>query len=77
MNTKELKKHIQDEIEHIDDQHLLEDIGRLIDLNTNEDIYRVHPELKEKLIRSDRQIDTGNSIDHQDLKQRIDQWLSE
>lgn len=72
MNNIELKKHIQEEIEQIDDTYILEGISRFIELNSEDEVYIIPSELKKKLALSDKQIDEGNYIDHGDLKQKID-----
>lgn len=76
MNTIELKEHIMQELEHIDDEYVLEGISKLIHLNLyNETPYKVSDTLKEKLLRSDKQIDEGNFITNEDLNSQVKKWL--
>lgn len=76
MNSIELKREIHKRVDTLDDQNILEGVCRFLELNSEDEIYHVPEELKEKLKRSNDQINNGEFITHDELSSKIDKWLN-
>jgi len=74
MTVVELKEKIIAKISTTDNEELLEHISDLIDFESNE-IYEMSPDEIEAVKDGIRQIESGQSMPHEEVKRRIDEWL--
>lgn len=79
MTTNELKKRIIDRIQQIENEDLLKETFRLIELEM-EDIelpYELSSEMKSAVEEAQIQFKKGEVLDHEEANKEIDQWLEE
>ena len=78
MSTEELKKHLHEGIENIDDDEFLKTIKELIDRK-----YSASHEIKlsdkqlNRIRESEEQINAGNYFTNDEIDKIIDKWLNE
>ena len=78
MSTVELKKKVVEKLLATENDYLLEEINRLLELeNHEEDVYILSDIQKAKINQSLKQIENGEFVTHEDLNKEIDKWLSE
>lgn len=77
MSTVELKKQVVQKLLATENNELLEEINRLLELeNHAENIYTLSDLQKDKVNQSLQQIENGECITHEDLNEAIDKWLN-
>lgn len=79
MTTIELKKKIIDRIRQIENEDLLKETSRLIELEM-EDIespYELSSDMKSAVEEAQSQFIKGEALDHDEANKEIDQWLEE
>jgi predicted transcriptional regulator len=79
MTTFELKKRIIDRIQQIENEDLLKETSRLIELEM-EDIespYELSREMIDAVEEAQEQIKKSEFLDHKDANKEIDKWLDE
>ena len=78
MSTVELKKKVVEKLLATENDYLLEEINRLLELeNYEKDVYILSDIQKAKINQSLKQIENGECIIHEDLNKEIDKWLNE
>ena len=76
MNSIDLRREIHKKVDTVEDQYILEGVCRFLEINSGDEIYQVPEELKEKLRRSNDQIERGEFLTHDELNSKIDKWLN-
>ena len=77
MHTLELKKQLIDKIESTNDDILLEEIYRILDMGEdNLELYKLSSHQKAAIDEGLEDVKQGNVISHEDAKKEIDEWLS-
>jgi len=78
MSTEELKKHLHEGIENIDDDDFLHTIKELIDrkYSASYDIKLSDRQLK-RIRESEEQISAGDFLSNDEVDKIIDKWLNE
>ena len=77
MQTSELKSRLIDKIMLIDDDHLLMEATRLIDIGVSDDeqIYVFTDKQSEKVVKATLQIKNGEYLSSEDANSEIEEWL--
>jgi hypothetical protein len=76
MSTVELRKRLIDKIQKTDDDQLLEEACRLLEMEEEEmDIYKLSDAQKEAIALSRQQIKEGKYLTDEQANQEIDEWL--
>jgi predicted transcriptional regulator len=76
MSTVELKRNLIEKIKKIDNEDLLNDVNRLIDLETsNNDIYVLNEEEEQAIAEAENQIKNGRFLTDEEAKKDIEEWL--
>jgi len=76
MKSTELKKQLIDKIQKSENNHLLEDVNRLLDLETQDiEVYRLNDDQKSAVSEARQQIKNGQILTDDQANQEIDQWL--
>jgi len=76
MSTAEFKKNLIEKIKKIDNEDLLNDVNRLIDLETsNNDIYVLNEEEEQAIAEAENQIKNGRFLTNEEAKKDIAEWL--
>ena len=77
MHTLELKKQLIDKIESTNNDILLEEIYRILDMGEdNLELYKLSSHQKAAIDEGLEDVKQGNVISHEDAKKEIDEWLS-
>jgi len=74
MESMELKKHLIDKIKKSENNHLLEEAYRLLELETQA-IYKLNDEQKSAVAEAREQIKNGQVLTDDQANQEIDSWL--
>ena len=76
MSTIELRKKVIEKIGKIENEDLLNEVNRLIDLETSdEEIYSLNTEEKAAILEAQNQIRDGDFLTDEEAKKEIDEWL--
>jgi hypothetical protein len=76
MSTVELRERLIDKIQKTEDDQLLEEACRLLEMEEAEsDIYMLNGEQKEAIELSRQQIKEGKYLTDEQANQEIDEWL--
>ena len=77
MLTLELKKQLIEKIESTDDNAILEEVYRILDIGEdNFDIYHLSSEQRLAIDAGLEDIKNGRVISHDEAKKEIEEWLS-
>jgi ABC-type Mn2+/Zn2+ transport system ATPase subunit len=78
MSSVEVKKKLIDKIQASDDAHLLEEMLRLIESESQDlGIYQLSREQQQAIEQAKAQIDKGQYLSNDEANDEIDQWLKE
>lgn len=78
MKTQELKKKLINRIMRTEDISLLEDIFRLMDIETSSDIvYELSTEEKVALYFAREQVENGQYLTQEEVDEKMKKWLEE
>jgi len=76
MSTLELKKNLIEKISKIENEDLLNEVNRLIDLETSDDaVYILNSQEEQAISEAEIQIKKGNVLTDEEAKKDIDEWL--
>jgi hypothetical protein len=75
MSTAELKENIISKIANIEDLHLLEDILKIIGLQTNSNVFELDDSQKLAIKEGRIEIECGKFLTNEQVDKDIDQWL--
>ncbi len=77
MSAIELKKRLIDKIEKTNDENLLGEAYRLLELETEDiDIYKLNNEQRRAIETARRQIKSGQFLTDEKSNKEIDEWLN-
>lgn len=78
MSTIELRKRLIDKIQKTDDQNLLEEAYRLLELGTeNIETYKLNDDQRNAVNEARQQVKKGNTLTDEQVSQGIDEWLGQ
>ena len=79
MSTTELKNKLIEKIKSTNDEELLREASRLLEIQLNEieQPYQLSKEMNEAVNEARNQIKNGEFLDHDSANQEIDKWLEE
>jgi hypothetical protein len=69
------KEKIISKIKKIENQEILNEVNRLLDIAFDEEIYYTSDEQKEKIKFAQKQIENGETISSIEADKEIDEWL--
>ena len=76
MSTTELKELLIERIQKIDNEDVLTELYKLLDLDAGElNIYKLSVAEKEEISAVKKQVEKGNSLTNEEANYEIDQWL--
>jgi predicted transcriptional regulator len=76
MSIIEMKKELIEKIQSTDDEMLLEEIYRLLEINLDEDYVIELTESQNEMINAGiKDIKEGNFLTHEQANKEIDEWL--
>jgi hypothetical protein len=76
MESMELKKRLIDKIQKSENNHLLEEAYRLLELETQDiEVYKLNDEQKSAVAEAREQIKNGQVLTDDQANQEIDSWL--
>ena len=77
MSTTELRKRLIDKIQETDNENLLEEAYRLLELETeNIDVYKLTVDQRKAVTEARQQIKDGKFLTDDQANKEIDGWLS-
>lgn len=71
------KEKLISRIRKIDNPDILDEVHRLLNTNTNDDVYITSSEQKAKILDAQKQVQKGEIIDGDAADKEIDAWLEE
>jgi hypothetical protein len=78
MSTIELRKRLIDKIQKTDNEDLLAEAYRLLELETEDiEIYKLNNDQRKAITEARQQIKSGQFLTDEQSKKEIDEWLSE
>ena len=76
MSTIELRKRLIDKIQKTDNENLLEEAYRLLELETQDiEVYKLTDEQRKAVIEARQQIKNGEFLTDDQANKEIDEWL--
>lgn len=76
MSTVELRKRLIDKIQKTQDGRILEEVYRLLDLESEDsEIYKLNEEQNKAITIARQQIKNGQFLTEEEANKDIDQWL--
>ncbi len=77
MSTVELRKRLIDKIQKTDNENLLEEAYRLLELETEDiEIYKLSDEQRKAVNEAKQQIKSGKYLTDDQANKEIDEWLN-
>lgn len=76
MTTKDLRDQVINKVSELEDESLLNDLIRLIDDSTDDEIYRVSDNHKEAINTAINQIEKGDYLTDEQSNKQIGEWLN-
>jgi predicted transcriptional regulator len=70
------RKQLIERIKKIDDQNVIDEISRLLDINIDESVYILNEEQKKAIQEGREQIERGEGIPSEQVFREIDEWLN-
>lgn len=79
MSTVELRKKLIEKIQKTQDDRILEEAFRLLELETTEDIeiYKLNDDQKKAIGEARQQIKNGQFLTEEQANKEIDEWLND
>lgn len=76
MLSKEMKKQLIDKIQSTDDDNLLEEVYRILEVSTQEvDMIMLTDDQKTRIDKGIRDIEEGRFLTNDEANREIDEWL--
>ncbi len=78
MSTVELKERLIDKISHTNNEHILAEVNRLLNIETEseaDDVFIFYETEKMKIEEARLQIRKGDFLTHDESNKEIDKWL--
>lgn len=77
MSTVELRKRLIDKIQHTQDERILEEVYRLLELDAEDtEIYRLNDDQKKAINEAREQVKSGQFLTEEQANKEIDEWLN-
>lgn len=77
MSTTELRKRLIDKIQKTDNENLLEEAYRLLELETQDiEVYKLTDEQRKAINEARQQINNGEFLTDEQANKEIDEWLN-
>jgi hypothetical protein len=76
MTAIELKTVLIRRISEIDDVSFLKAIKTILDSKTDKEVFTLNSKQKEEIIASQREIEGGKYIEHDELDKEVSAWLN-
>jgi hypothetical protein len=77
MSTTELRKRLIDKIQKTDNENILKEAYRLLELETEDiEIYKLSDDQKKAISEARKQIEKGQFLTNDQADKEIDEWLS-
>jgi predicted transcriptional regulator len=77
MNKVKLKEKLIKEIQNIEDENLLNEVYRLLEIEATElDVYKLDEEQISAVNEAREQISNGQFFTHEQAKKKIEEWLN-
>ncbi|MBX2969039.1 MAG: hypothetical protein KF803_06690 [Cyclobacteriaceae bacterium] len=77
MSTVELRKRLIDKIQKTQDERILEEAFRLLELETEDiEIYQLNDDQKKAINEARQQIKNGQFLTEEQANKEIDEWLN-
>ncbi len=76
MGTTELKKNIISKISDSEDNQLLEDILRMIDLHSGLPVFELSSEQRVEALKGREQIQNGKFLTNEQVEKDLEKWLN-
>ena len=76
MSTKEVKYKILNQLAHVEDESVLNEIMVILEKKGQSGIYHLSDLQKERLSKAREQMQNDRSISDENLQSEIDQWLN-
>lgn len=76
MTTKDLRDQVINKVSELEDESLLNDLIRLIDDSTDDEIYRVSDNHKKAINTAINQIEKGDYLTDEQSNKQIGEWLN-
>ncbi len=77
MSTIELRRRLIDKIQTIEDDHLLKEVYRLLELETEDiEVYKLNEEQRKTISEARQQIENGQFLTDEQSNKDIDEWLN-
>lgn len=77
MSTIELRKRLIDKIQKTDNESLLQEVFRLLEIETEDlEIYKLSDDQKKAVNEARQQIKNGQFLNNDQADKEIDEWLS-
>ena len=77
MSTPDLKKRLIDKIQKTENQAILEEVYRLLEIETEDlEIYKLNDEQKLVVQEAKEQIKNGKFLPDEEVNKNIDEWLN-
>jgi predicted transcriptional regulator len=70
------REQLIERIKQIDDQNVIDEIYRLLDVNIDESVYQLNEEQKKAIQEGREQIERGEGIPSDQVFKDIDEWLN-
>lgn len=64
-----------DRIKEIDDQNVIDEIHRLLNIEFDDNIYELNADQKKEIEQARSEIQSGKGISSEKLNKEIDEWL--
>ncbi len=75
MSTAELKEKVLKRIEQINEDYLLEELLGVIEIETSDEFFKIPEEHKNDIEIGLAQIESGNTIPHEEVRKKVEEWL--
>jgi hypothetical protein len=75
MNKVKNREQLIERIKKIDDQNVIDEIYRLLDIDVDESIYQLNEEQKREIQQGRNEIERGKGIPSDQVFNDIDKWL--
>jgi hypothetical protein len=76
MSTAELKKNVISKISDLNDNQLLEDILRMIDLQSGFPVFELSTEQRVEILQGREQIQNGKFLTNEQVEKDLKEWLN-
>lgn len=70
------REQLIEKIKKIDDQNVIDEINRLLEINIDESVYELSEEQKKAIQEGREQIERGEGIPSDQVFRDIDEWLN-